>query len=298
MQNLPHDAETRACFVADKGNKWISADYQSQESRIIASVAQDEAMIDLFENGCGDVHSLVAKMSYPNIIPSDTRIEDISKLYHEQRQDAKGIEFAINYGGDFNTIANNKDIPLNEAKEIYDNFMKGFPGVARYQAYARYAVLRDGYVLMNPQTGHRCHIPEWSFMDDMIRKMKDPDFWAYYREMKRDAPSCDTVLNVKKFFELKSQWEKNSINYRIQNRGACCFKLSAIKLFNWIKDHNYQNIVKMCVPVHDEFNLECPENIANEVADILVQCMVAGGKPFCTKVYLGADVGVFDHWVH
>lgn len=38
------------------------------------------------------VHSLVAYMSYPDIIPRDTRIEDIKKLYPEARQDAKGIE--------------------------------------------------------------------------------------------------------------------------------------------------------------------------------------------------------------
>lgn len=92
MQNLPHDEETRACFTAEEGNVWLSTDYQSQESRLIASVSNDKSMIDLFETGCGDVHSLVAYMSYPNIIPRSTKIEDIKKLYHEQRQEAKGIE--------------------------------------------------------------------------------------------------------------------------------------------------------------------------------------------------------------
>lgn len=41
------------------------------------------------------VHSLVAYMSYPDIIPRDTRIEDIKKLYPEARQNSKGIEFAM-----------------------------------------------------------------------------------------------------------------------------------------------------------------------------------------------------------
>ena len=91
MQNLPHDEETRACFVSEKGNSWLSADYQSQESRLIASVTNDAAMIDLFEHGSGDVHSLVAKMSYPEII-GDTKIEDISTKFHQIRQDSKGIE--------------------------------------------------------------------------------------------------------------------------------------------------------------------------------------------------------------
>lgn len=92
MQNLPHDAITRACFTSEEGNVWISMDYQSQESRLIASVANDKPMIDLFNEGCGDVHSLVAYMSYPNIIPRETKIEDIKDLYHDARQNAKGIE--------------------------------------------------------------------------------------------------------------------------------------------------------------------------------------------------------------
>lgn len=46
----------------------------------------------------------------------------------------------------------------------------------------------------------------------------------------------------------------------------------------------------MCVPVHDEFNIECPEEMAEEVGQVLVQCMIAGGKPFCPNVFLGADL--------
>ena len=95
IQNLPHDKETRACFIAEKGNKWISCDYKSQESRLIASISNDKAMIELFEHGCGDVHSLVAKMSYPDIIPAEELIENIKKDYTEERDAAKGIEFSI-----------------------------------------------------------------------------------------------------------------------------------------------------------------------------------------------------------
>lgn len=176
--------------------------------------------------------------------------------------------------------------------------MEGFPGVASYQQYCRMAVMRDGYILMNPQTRHRCHIPDLPFIREMQEKMQDPEFWNYYREMKRDAPECETVRSVKKFFIIKSQWEKNSINYRIQNRGALCFKFASIKLFRWICENNYQNIVKMCVPVHDEFNLECPKEMADEVAKKLVQCMEEGAKPFCKRLHLGADVDINDHWVH
>lgn len=298
MQNLPHDPETRACFTSEEGNAWLSADYQSQESRIIASVSKDEKMIDLFEHGCGDVHSLVAYMSYPNIIPRDTKIEDIKKLYHNWRQKAKSIEFAINYGGDYNTISKNDGIPVEEAKEIYDNFMEGFPGIKRYQDYCRMAVMRDGYILLNPLTGHRAHIYDAEELKETHNKMQEPRFWEYYQNVRKRNPQDEIVQEVRHYMQRKAASEKQSINYRIQNRGAMCFKLSSIKLFNWIVDHKLIDKVKMCVPAHDEFNLECPVAIKEQVGKVLIDCMVAGGKPFCPNVFLGADIDINDHWVH
>ena len=298
MQNLPHDPETRACFTSEEGNAWLSADYQSQESRIIASVSKDEKMIDLFEHGCGDVHSLVAYMSYPNIIPRDTKIEDIKKLYHNWRQKAKSIEFAINYGGDYNTISKNDGIPVEEAKEIYDNFMEGFPGIKRYQDYCRVAVMRDGYILLNPLTGHRAHIYDAEELKETRNKMQEPGFWEYYQNARRSNPQDEIVQEVRHYMQRKAASEKQSINYRIQNRGAMCFKLSSIKLFNWIVDHKLIDKVKMCVPAHDEFNLECPVAIKEQIGKVLIDCMIAGGKPFCPNVFLGADIDINDHWVH
>lgn len=298
MQNLPRDPETRACFTSEEGNAWLSADYQSQESRIIASVSKDEKMIDLFEHGCGDVHSLVAYMSYPNIIPRDTKIEDIKKLYHNWRQKAKSIEFAINYGGDYNTISKNDGIPVEEAKEIYDNFMEGFPGIKRYQDYCRAAVMRDGYILLNPLTGHRAHIYDAEELKETHNKMQEPGFWEYYQNVRKRNPQDEIVQEVRHYMQRKAASEKQSINYRIQNRGAMCFKLSSIKLFNWIVDHKLIDKVKMCVPAHDEFNLECPAAIKEQVGKVLIDCMIAGGKPFCPNVFLGADIDINDHWVH
>lgn len=298
IQNLPNDPETRACFTSEEGNAWLSADYQSQESRIIASVSKDEKMIDLFEHGCGDVHSLVAYMSYPNMIPRDTKIEDIKKLYHNWRQKAKSIEFAINYGGDYNTISKNDGIPVEEAKEIYDNFMEGFPGIKRYQDYCRMAVMRDGYILLNPLTGHRAHIYDAEELKETHNKMQEPGFWEYYQNVRKRNPQDEIVQEVRHYMQRKAASEKQSINYRIQNRGAMCFKLSSIKLFNWIVDHKLIDKVKMCVPAHDEFNLECPVAIKEQVGKVLIDCMIAGGKPFCPNVFLGADIDINDHWVH
>lgn len=95
LLNIPSDEETRACFTAENGNKWISIDYSGQETYLLASIANDTAVIKELTEGSGDIHSLTAYMSYKEI-PRDTPIKDIKKLYHNLRQEAKGIEFAIN----------------------------------------------------------------------------------------------------------------------------------------------------------------------------------------------------------
>lgn len=297
LQNLPHDAQTRACFVSDKGNRWISADYSGQESYLMASMANDEAMLDELINGSGDLHSLTAKMVFQQI-PRDMPLKDIKKNFKDLRQEAKGYEFCFNYGGQDSTLIRNYGLDAKRAKEIYENYMSGFAGLKRYQDFRRVDVMRKGYILLSPITGHKAYIYDYDELKMQMEKQDDPDFWAYYREMKQENPECDTVQGVRRLATRKAESEKQSINYPIQAAGALCFKLASIKLFNWLLKNGLLFKVKYCIPVHDEINLEAPDEISEEVADILVKCMVSAGKPFCTRAHLGADVEIGDHWIH
>lgn len=297
LQNLPHDAQTRACFVSDKGNRWISADYSGQESYLMASMANDEAMLDELINGSGDLHSLTAKMVFQQI-PRDMPLKDIKKNFKDLRQEAKGYEFCFNYGGQDSTLIRNYGLDAKRAKEIYENYMSGFAGLKRYQDFRRVDVMRKGYILLSPITGHKAYIYDYDELKMQMEKQDDPDFWAYYREMKQENPECDTVQGVRRLARRKAESEKQSINYPIQAAGALCFKLASIKLFNWLLKNGLLFKVKYCIPVHDEINLEAPDEISEEVADILVKCMVSAGKPFCTRAHLGADVEIGDHWIH
>lgn len=297
LQNLPHDAQTRACFVSDKGNRWISADYSGQESYLMASMANDEAMLEELTNGSGDLHSLTAKMVFQQI-PRDMPLKDIKKNFKDLRQEAKGYEFCFNYGGQDSTLIRNYGLDAKRAKEIYENYMSGFAGLKRYQGFRRVDVMRKGYILLSPITGHKAYIYDYDELKMQMEKQDDPDFWAYYREMKQENPECDTVQGVRRLARRKAESEKQSINYPIQAAGALCFKLASIKLFNWLLKNGLLFKVKYCIPVHDEINLEAPDEISEEVADILVKCMVSAGKPFCTRAHLGADVEIGDHWIH
>lgn len=297
LQNLPHDALTRSCFVSDKGSKWISADYSGQESYLMASMANDTAMLEELTNGSGDLHSLTAKMVFQQI-PRDTPLSDIKKKYKDLRQEAKGYEFCFNYGGQDSTLIRNYGLSAPRAKEIYENYMSGFAGLKRYQDFRRKDVMRKGYILLSPITGHKAYIYDYDELKFQMEKQEEDGFWDYYREMKRDAPECDTVQGVRRLARRKAESEKQSINYPIQAAGALCFKLASIKLFNWLLKNDLLFKVKYCIPVHDEINLEAPEEIAQEVAETLVKCMVSAGKPFCTRAHLGADVEIGNHWIH
>lgn len=65
LLNLPADAETRACFVAEEGNKFISLDYVGQETYLMASIANDKAIIKELTEGSGDKQNV---SHYSNIM--------------------------------------------------------------------------------------------------------------------------------------------------------------------------------------------------------------------------------------
>lgn len=48
----------------------------------------------------------------------------------------------------------------------------------------------------------------------------------------------------------------------------------------------------------EEADLEAPKDIAEEVGNVLIQCMEAGAKPFCTRAKLSADLSIGPHWIH
>lgn len=250
LQNLPADAETRACFCAEKGNKWISADYSGEESVILANIARDKAMIELFTNGCGDLHSLVAKMVYPDEL-HDVAVEDVKKLRPDLRKKAKAPEFTFAYGGDANTLIGRDHIPEEEARQIEANYRKGFKGVAAYQAYQRKIAMQLGYINTCPEIGYRAYIYDY----DKLKETQDKfckEFWDKYRVLKVNDPTNPIVKEVRHYFKRKSASERQSINYPIQSRGSAIFKICAVSLFNWVVDNGLFGKVKFCIPAHDK----------------------------------------------
>lgn len=295
LQNLPADEITRACFCAEKGNTWISRDYKGQESVLMADFSQDKAMINVFKNG-EDMHSTVAYMIFPNDIPRDTDIRDIKAKYKHLRQIAKGPEFCFAYGGNDSTLVAQYGMTPDNAKSIYDSYMKGFSGISRFQEKEKKFVVNNGYILISPVTGHRSYWWDWEYWKKM-QQSYTPDFWDEYRAYHKGTGD-DVARKVSTHFKAKTKYEKNACNSPLQGSGACIFKIFNKMYFDWVIDNGYFNIIKFCIPVHDEINIEVPNNLVKIADKKLSEIMKDAAKPFLKTLELDSDAEISDHWVH
>jgi DNA polymerase I len=101
FQNIPSDKETRSCFICEKGNKLIAADYSSQEQIVLANFSKEENLINFYKKGFTDMHSYVAFLMYPIIRRCSVeeltpdKLLYIKEEYKEKRTIAKNAGFAI-----------------------------------------------------------------------------------------------------------------------------------------------------------------------------------------------------------
>lgn len=289
LQNLPHDEFTRSCFVAEKGNKIIAADYCGQESIVLANFAKDESLLGFYRKGLEDMHAFVAFLIFPElqIKPQEELTNDdlayIKKNHKDLRQIAKTAEFAINYGGNGDTIAKNIGCSKERGKEVYDNYFKAFSGLKNYYTMMMSRTELTHYIEFNPVTKRKYFIsPENPFV-----KYSQPEECGYI--------SYD---NEREYKKAAAEIQRLCQNFPIQGSSADCSKLAGCIFFSEILKRGWFDIVKMVNFVHDEFVIECPENLVNEVTEALTSAMKKAGSVFCKLIPLDADAAVGDYWIH
>lgn len=301
--NFPADELTRRCFIAESGNKFISIDYSGQESFIMGDIANDKAILHELNYGDKDLHTLTAKIVFP-YIPKDMTAKEVKAQFHKERSLAKGYEFAFNYSGNSYTIKKNFGISDEEANRIYNAYMSGFDGLKRYQEYRKKEWWKKGYIDLNPLFGFKAYIYDYKYLQETYKSFQEPGFWDYYREMKKDCPSCDTVRKVKEFFTRRADSDRQSVNYPIQHTGALCYMVSMVNFFEWLRKENLLFKVLITVTPYDEINCEAPKEVAEKVAQKLYEIMVKAGRFFCKKCKLDAEISRLKdgtlptYWIH
>jgi len=303
LQNIPADEQTRSCFVADGDNDFIVADFTAQEDMIFVEYSQEPKMIEFYNDKTRkrDGHSFVAKMCFPEELEGIEE-EDVKKERGDLRDMAKKAKFAIHYGGVGATIAANINIPLELGDAIYSGYLKGFPGIAAYFKKVKAESLRNGYILISPRTGRKSFI--WGY--DKYRQLNkeiNRDFWDKWKVEKQrmldgfeSAKYSEMKQKIKEYFNIKSEIEKKALNFPIQGSAGETTKLGTIFFFEWLRERNLFNTVKIVNTVHDEIDTENPKELSKEVASKLEETMAQAGDLYCKVVKLKATTSISNKW--
>jgi DNA polymerase I len=152
LQNIPVRTELgreiRACFVAEPGMALLSADYSQVELRILAQVAEEPVLKEIFKRG-EDVHTATAKAVFG---VSEDEIDP------GMRSKSKMINYGIVYGLSAYGMADRLQIPQEEAQEFIDAYLARFPKVKEFMESTIAQATEDGYV--TTLFGRRRRVPE------------------------------------------------------------------------------------------------------------------------------------------
>jgi len=152
MQNVPIRTplgrEIRGCFEAEEGHLLLSADYSQVELRVLAHVAGEQVLAEIFARG-EDVHTATASQVFE---------KDPADLTPMDRSKAKMINYGIVYGLSDYGLADRLNIPREEAKAFIDAYLARFAAVAAFMQETIEGAKEHGYV--TTLFGRRRQIPE------------------------------------------------------------------------------------------------------------------------------------------
>ena len=127
LQNIPirtsRGKEIRKAFIAKNKDYFLmAADYSQIELRIIASLSEEENMMNAFKNK-EDIHSSTASAVFN--VP-------INKVTKEQRSNAKVVNFGIIYGVSAFGLSNQTNLNRKESKELIEKYFEKYPKLKHY----------------------------------------------------------------------------------------------------------------------------------------------------------------------
>lgn len=275
LQNLPNvrnDAfGIRSAFHASPGNVLVVADYSQLEMKILAHVTNCQTMVEKFLKG-GDYHSEVAVEMFSRIADALSRREvvvdagsvtshglpTVKEMFPVERNKAKAVNFAIIYGQEAASLAEDLNVPTQEAEELMAAWYRTKPEVRRW----RYDTIQE-----STRSKHALSIlGRW-----------------------RTLPLIDSD---NAFVKRRSQ--RAGLNFAVQGSAADVVLAAMLRI--WKSQELKELGFRLVLQVHDEFVLEGPEDAAAEASELVRQFMLEPFKEhqpdFKFKVPLTSDIAV------
>ncbi len=148
-----------------------------------------------------------------------------------QRRHAKAVNFGIVYGISEFSLAEDIGVSRYEAKAYIDSYLSNYQGVRRYMKQVVEDARRTGYT--STMFGRKRYIPELTSSN----------------------------------FNIRQGAERIALNTPIQGTAADLIKMAMLRVHRALKE--YFPEARLLLQVHDELIVECPEQLAGQVAQLI-----------------------------
>ena len=268
----------RECIAARPGHILFAIDYSGVELRIVTNLSREPKWLDEFfrcsscdhrfpkgdlpppfcpkcgSDKIGDLHSLTALSVYGEGIKGTSE-------FKQRRQEAKGLNFAMCYGGGGSAAQRSVGVSKEEGWRLKKQFDKGYRGLVKWWKGQHAEARRHKYVTT-----------------------------AYGR--KYPLPDIDHEMGG-----FRSKAERNSVNGPVQGTSADIMKLAMFLLYREIHKRGWQDDVLMTITIHDELVFEIKEHIADEAVGVIENLMVEDAvKKLGWPIPLKVDIEFGSDW--
>ena len=230
LQNIPVRTEIgreiRKGFVAASGNVLVSADYSQIELRLFAHITKDPGLVQAFQTD-GDIHAQTARRIF--------EVPDDQPVTHDQRRQAKTINFAVIYGASPFRVAIELGITQVRAAELIKAYLALYPSVRAYLDTILEGAREKGYV--QTLSGRRRYVPD---------------------------------INSR-VFQFRQAAEREAANMPVQGTSADIIKLAMLHTDKALSGSGLG--AQMVLQVHDELLFECPAAEVRPLADLVRDAM-------------------------
>jgi DNA polymerase-1 len=162
LHNIPIRTEEgrriRQAFLPAEGCRFLVADYNQIELRVIAHLAQDPGLIEAFATG-QDIHQATAARLF-SVEPG--------AVTTAQRSKAKMVSYGLAYGMESFGLGQRLGIPTEEAALILGAYFEAFPSVRAYMEQTVVEARDRGYT--ETLFGRRRQIPELQSQNYRLRQ--------------------------------------------------------------------------------------------------------------------------------
>lgn len=238
-----------------------------------------------------------------------------------RRSAAKAILLGILYGRGANSVAEQIGKSYEEAQQIIDQFFKSFPGVKKWIDTTMSDAHKYGYV--EDIAGRRRRLPDillnkYEIVNDKSAISFNPLLFSTGKFLNKTTSEEQLYINKclsakskkqiqavmaeakSKGIEIKdntgfiAQAERQAVNSRVQGGAATLTKLALINIFY---DKELQKMGAYLInTVHDEILVEAPIEVADKVAERLVNVMIESAKKYVPDVPMKCDPYIVDAW--